>query len=193
MAEFVKDFEHEEKRKERVIKTRKNTPEERNRQRKEWRKRKQEKQKANLRNKNGELQQSLNCEANDLVPCTSEAEKKKPRPSDQGPEKVKKPRLLLALKPGSGEKKVDSGGYSRASKMIRMAVGADAIVPQKPWERHQTSLIGKKPQRAMDPNLNPGNLGQKTLNSCLKIQLAVEALDNVFSGAIEASTLLSNK
>ena len=88
---------------------------------------------------------------------------------------------------------MDSGGYSRASKMIRMAVGANAIVPQKPRERHQTSLIAKKPQRAMDPNLNPGNLGQKTLNSCLKIQLAVEALDNVFSGAIEASTLLSNK
>ena len=45
----------------------------------------------------------------------------------------------------------------------------------------------------MDPNLNPKNLGQKTLNSCLKLQLAVEALDNVFSGAIEASKLLSNK
>ena len=116
MAEFVKDFEHEEKRKERVIKTRKNTPEERNRQRKEWRKRKQVKQMANSTNKNGELQQSLNREANDLVLCTSEAEKKKPRPSDQEPENVKKPRLL-ALKPGSGEKKVDSRGYSRASKM----------------------------------------------------------------------------
>ena len=34
MAEFVKDFEDEEERKERVIKSRKNTPEERNRQRK---------------------------------------------------------------------------------------------------------------------------------------------------------------
>ena len=140
MAEFVKDFEHEEKRKERVIKTRK---EERNRQRKEWRKRKQEKQMANSTNKNGELQQSLNREVNDLVLCTSEAEKKKPRPSDREPENVKKPRLL-ALKPGSGEKKVDSRGYSRASKMIRMAVGADVIVPQKPRERHPTSLIAKK-------------------------------------------------
>ena len=67
MAEFVKDFEREEKRKERVIKTRKNTPEERNRQRKEWRKRKQEKQMANWTNKNGELQQSLNRQANDLL------------------------------------------------------------------------------------------------------------------------------
>ena len=116
MAQFVKEFEHEEKRKQRVIKTRKNTPEERNRQRKEWRKRKQEKQMANSTNKNGELQQSLNHEVNDLVLCTSEAEKKKPRPSDQEPENIKKPRLL-ALKPGSGEKKVDSRGYSRASKM----------------------------------------------------------------------------
>ena len=70
MAGFVKDFEHEEKREERVIKTQKNTPEERNRQRKEWRKRKKEKQMANLTNKNGELQQSLKREANDLVPCT---------------------------------------------------------------------------------------------------------------------------
>ena len=144
MAGFVKDFEHEEKREERVIKTRKNTPEERNRQRKEWRKRKKEKQMANSTNKNGELQQSLKREANDLVPCTSEAEKKKPRSLDQEPENVKKP-LLLALKPGSGEKKVDLGGYSRASKMIRMAVGAAAIVPQKPRERHQTSLIAKNP------------------------------------------------
>ena len=49
----MKDFEHEEKREERVIKTRKNTPEERNRQRKEWRKRKKEKQMANSTNKNG--------------------------------------------------------------------------------------------------------------------------------------------
>ena len=95
---------------------------------------------ANSTNKNGVLQQSLKREANDLVPCTSEAEKKKPRSSDQEPENVKKP-LLLALKLGSGEKKVDLGGYSRASKMIPMAVGAAAIVPQKPRERHQTSLI----------------------------------------------------
>ena len=91
MAQFVKDFEHEEKRKERVMKTRKNTPEERNRQRKEWRKRKQEKQMANSTNKNGELQQSLNREVNDLILCTSEAEKKKPRPSDQEPEMSRNP------------------------------------------------------------------------------------------------------
>ena len=74
MAEFVKDFEDEEERKERVIKSRKNTPEERNRQRKEWRKRKQGKQMPNSTNKNVELQ-SLNREANDLVPCTSEAKR----------------------------------------------------------------------------------------------------------------------
>ena len=123
-----------------------------------------------------------------MVPCTSEAEKKKPRSSDQEPENVKKP-LLLALKPGSREKKVDLGGYSRASKMIRMAVGAAAIVPQKPREPHQTSLIAKKPTASNGSKLEP----KETLNSCLKIQLAVEALDNVFSGAIEASTLLSNK
>ena len=118
---------------------------------------KKEKQMANSTNKNGELQQSLKREANNLVPCTSEAEKKKPRSSDQEPENVKKP-LLLALKPGSGEKKVDLGGYSRASKMIRMAVGAAAIVPQKPRERHQTSLIARKPTASNGSKFEPKEL-----------------------------------
>ena len=81
-TEFVKDFEGEEKRKERVIKIRKNTPEERNRRRKEWRKRKQGKQMPNSTNKNVELK-SFNREPNDLLPCTSEAKEKKPRPLDQ--------------------------------------------------------------------------------------------------------------
>jgi len=72
--------------------------------------------------------------------------------------------------------------------MIQIAVGADAVVSQKPrGKRHR-----KKPQRAMDPNFNPKNSGQKTLNTCLKIQLAVEALSSLFSGAIEASTFLSS-
>ena len=143
IAEFKKDFEDEEERKGRVMKSRKNTPEERNRQRKEWRKRKQGKQMPNSTNKNVELQ-SLNREANDLVPCTSEAKGKKPRPSDQHfePQNVKKPRLL-ALKAGSEEKKEDLGGCSRAAKMIQMAVGADTVVSQKPrGKRHQTFLIG---------------------------------------------------
>lgn len=81
----------------------------------------------------------------DSVPCISEAKKKKPRPSDQyfEPENVKKLRLLV-LKPGSGKKKVDLGGCSRAAKMIQMTVDADAIVPQKPREQHQTFLVAKK-------------------------------------------------
>lgn len=54
-------------------------------------------------NKNVELH-SLNREANDLVPCTSEAKGKKPRSSDQHfkPQNVKKPRVL-ALKPRTVE------------------------------------------------------------------------------------------
>ena len=72
MAEFVKDFEDEEKRKERVIKSQINTPEERNRQRKKWRKRKQGKQMPN----------SMNNDLSDLLPCTSKAKEKKPLPSD---------------------------------------------------------------------------------------------------------------
>ena len=145
MAEFVKEFEDEEERKERAIKSRKNTPEERNRQRKEWRKRKQGKQMPNSTNKNVELQ-SLNREANELVPCTSEAKETKLPPSDQHfePQNVKKPHIL-ALKPGSEEKKEALGGCSRAAKMIQMAVGADAVVSQKPRGKcHQTFLIGKK-------------------------------------------------
>lgn len=181
MAQLVKDFEHEEKRKERVIKTRKNTPEERNRQRKEWRKRKQEKQMANSTNKNGELQQSLNREVNDLVLCTSEAEKKKPRPSDREPENVKKPRLL-ALKPGSGEKKVDSRGYSRASKMIRMAVGADVIVPQKPRERHQTSLIAKKTTASNGSKFEPKELRPENIEFLSKTPVGSGSFGQCFLG-----------
>lgn len=96
----------------------------------------------NSTNKNVELK-SFNREANDQVPCTSEAKEKKPRLSDKylEPENIKKPRLL-ALEPGSREKKVDLGGCSRAAKMIQMAVGADAVVSQKPRQkRHQTFLI----------------------------------------------------
>ena len=75
-----------------------------------------------------------------------------------------------------------------------MAVGPDAITSQKPREkRHQTFLIAKKPKQVMDPKLNTKNLGQRTLNTFLKIQLTVEALDSVFSGAIEASRLLFSK
>ena len=108
----------------------------------------------------------------DSVPCISEAKKKKPHPSDQyfEPENVKKLRLLV-LKPSSGEKTVDLGGCSRAAKMIQMTVDANAIVPQKPREQNQTFLVAKKAQQAMDPHLNPKNLGQKTLNTCLEIHL----------------------
>ena len=49
---------------------------------KEWRKRKQGKHMPNSTNKNVELQ-SLNREANELVPCTSEAKETKLPPSDQ--------------------------------------------------------------------------------------------------------------
>ena len=181
MAGFVKDFEHEEKREEGVIKTRKNTPEETNRQRKEWRKRIKEKQMANSTNKNGELQQSLKREANDLVPCTWEAEKKKPRSSDQEPENVKKP-LLLALKPGSGEKKVDLGGYSRASKRIRMAVGDAAIVPQKPRERHQTSLIAKKPTATNGSKIEPKELRPENIEFLYKNPVSSGSFGKCFLG-----------
>lgn len=74
------------------------------------------------------------------------------------------------------------GGCSRAAKMIQIAVGADAVVSQKPRGKRYR----KKPHRAMDPNFNPKNSGQKTLNA----QLAVEALNSLF--AIEASTFLSS-
>jgi len=50
MAELAKEFEAQEKRSERVIQSRKNTAEERTRQRKEWRKRKQEQRIANSTN-----------------------------------------------------------------------------------------------------------------------------------------------
>ena len=70
MSEVVEDFEDKEKRKERVIKILKNTPEEKNRQRKEWRNRKQGKQMPNSTNKDVELK-SFNREANDLLPCGS--------------------------------------------------------------------------------------------------------------------------
>ena len=95
----------------------------------------------------------------DSVPCISEAKKKKPRPSDQyfEPENVKKLRLLV-LKPGSGKKKVDLGGCSRAAKMIQMTVDADAIVPQKPWEQHQTFLVAKKSTASNGSTFEPKEL-----------------------------------
>lgn len=100
----------------------------------------------------------------DSVPCISEAKKKKPRSSDQyfKPENVKKLRLLV-LKPGSGKKKVDLGGCSRAAKMIQMTVDADTIVLQKPREHYQTFLVAKKSTASngstFEPKeLRPGNI-----------------------------------
>ena len=51
----------------------------------------------------------------------------------------------------------------------------------------------KKTTASNGSKFEPKELRPETLNSCLKLQLAVEALDNVFSGTIEASKLLSNK
>ena len=95
----------------------------------------------------------------DSVPCISEAKTKKPRPSDQyfEPENEKKLRLLV-LKPGSGKKKVVLGGCSRAAKMIQMTVDADAIVPQKPREQHQTFLVAKKSTASNGSTFEPKEL-----------------------------------
>ena len=183
MAEFVKDFEDEEERKERVIKSRKNTPEERNRQRKEWRKRKQGKHMPNSTNKNVELQ-SLNREANELVPCTSEAKETKLPPSDQHfePQNVKKPHIL-ALKPGSEEMKEALGGCSRAAKMIQMAVGADAVVSQKPrGKRHQTFLIGKKTTASNGSRFEPKELRPENIEYLSKNPVGSGSFGQCFLG-----------
>lgn len=125
------------------------------------------------------------------MPRTSETKEKKPRPSTN----ILSQKMLRNPVSSRLNQAVQRKKWLLTNlEMIQMAVGADTIVPQKPREkRHQTFLIAKKPERVMDPNLNPKNLGQRTLNTFLKIQLTVEALDSVFSGAIEASRLLSSK
>ena len=65
MEELVEDCEPDEKRTDWVIGSRKNTTEEKTRQRKEWRKRKQERKIANSTNTDGSQQlPSLNWETN---------------------------------------------------------------------------------------------------------------------------------
>lgn len=151
MEELAKEFEAEEKQSERVIQSRKNTAEERTRQRKEWRKRKQEQRIANSANTAESKLPPLNREENDLVPTNPDAltcipaGKEKPASSSNqflAPANVKKPRLA-ALKVGSGEKKIDMASSSRGALMVHMAVGADAVVARKTQKPHQ-SLTAKQ-------------------------------------------------
>jgi len=171
MAELVKEFEYEEKRSERVIQSRKNTAEERARQRKEWRKRKQEQKMANSTNTAGSQLPPLNWEENDLVPSNPDAltcipeDKEKQAPSSNqcfAPGNVKKPRFA-APKAGSGEKKMDMACSSRGALMVHMAVGADAVVAhktQKPYESPiaKQTTIAKSGCKFERKELRPENI-----------------------------------
>ena len=145
MAGFVKDFEHEEKREERVIKTRKTL------QKKETGK-----------EKNGE------------------------RGKKRSKWQIRRTKMENYNSHSSAEqmteKKVDLGGYSRASKMIRMAVGAAAIVPQKPRERHQTSLIAKKPTASNGSKFEPKELRPENIEFLSKNPVGSGSFGQCFLG-----------
>ena len=145
MAEFVKELECEEKRDEWVIQSHKNSAEERTKQRKKWRKRKQEQKMANSTKTTGSQLPILDREEIDFVPSNPDALtsipeiKEKQAPSSNqcfAPENAKKPRFAV-LKAGSCEKKMDMASSSRGAMMVHMAVGADAVVAHKTKKRHQ--------------------------------------------------------
>ena len=141
----MKELECEEKQDEWVIQSCKNTAEEKMRQRKKWRKRKQEQRMANSMNTTGSQLPLLNREQIDFLPsnpdaliCIAENKKKQASSLNQSfaPENVKKPRFAV-LKPGSGEKKMDMASSSRGAMMVHMVVGADAVVAHKTKKPHQ--------------------------------------------------------
>lgn len=75
------------------------------------------------------------------------------------------------------------GGCSRAAKMIQMAVGADAVVSQKPrGKRHQTFLIGKKTTASNGSRFEPKELRPENIEYLSKNPVGSGSFGQCFLG-----------
>lgn len=148
----MKDFEPEEKQNERVILWRKNSAEERTRQRKEWRKRKREQKMANTAIARSQPP-SRNREANDVLPCIPEAEN------------AKKPRFAAPNTRSRGTK-MNMASCPRGAMMVHMAVRrSEANVVHK---RQQTSMTAKKTTSNSGTNFEPKELRPENIEYVAK-------------------------
>ena len=190
MAELAKEFEAEEKQSDRVIQSRKNTAAERTRQRKEWRKRKQEQRMANPVNTAESQLPPLNREENDLLPTNPDAltcipeDKEKQAPSSNqflAPANVKKSRLA-APKVGSGEKKIDMASSSRGALMVHMAVGADAVVARMTQKPHQSQTAKKAATDNSECKFQPKELSPENIEYLSKNPVGSGSFGQCFLG-----------
>ena len=141
MAESSNDFEHGHLTK-RVITSRKNTPEERTRQRREWRKKQQRQKMANFTS-SIRIPTTITAqqEDNHLVPDVPENKESHPTSSNQcfAPGDVKKSRFEIHNL-GSGEAKRKGMACSRGAKMVHMALGTEQLVTHK-QKPHQKLIL----------------------------------------------------
>ena len=156
MAEFSKNFEQVNLTK-RVIRSRKNTPEERRRQRPEWRKAKQERKMAKLTS-SIPMPATMTSQQQDDLLVPDIIEEHHPCSSNQGDNK--KPRFE-GHTAARGEWKMNGVACSRSAKMVHMALTKEQLVShkQKPHQKFiEKQVIVRSDSKFEPKELKPQHL-----------------------------------